>query len=106
MNQQPLHQDQRCSRCNAPAAWLVSVPYSPERPAGRVLLNCATCRTQDDPGGVVIPLDLVNASPDSVLGFLYRNRYTESDPHMLATMSGLPEGPWVTIAQAALNSTP
>ena len=93
-----------CNRCGDSAAtWLVTMRH-PGNPAGRLLAYCDDCReNRDGPVHVAIPYSIVRAVPDLVLGALYEQHLTESDPDVAAEVVGVAPGAWTEVARRVLT---
>lgn len=91
-----------CMRCGDPALWLVTHPQDQSGSAistGRVLVYCESCR-HDRPVAVAVPLTVLDRDPDLVLGAIYEEGYTRSDPTTVAEFTGAStRGRWFEIAQ-------
>lgn len=96
--------DVSCSRCGASAVtWLVTMRH-PGSPAGRMLAYCDDCREdRDGPVHVAIPYAIVREAPDLVLGALYEQHLTESDPDVAADVIGVAPGAWTEVARSVLT---
>lgn len=94
----------RCSRCGAPASWVVTLRYGPTSSAGRLLIHCDRCRGEMAAQlGTVLPLTMVAEDPETVLTLLYRSGATDSDPGMVAEIVGVATGAWSDTAAMLLD---
>jgi len=98
--------DPNCNRCGTgEPTWLVTMRYIPNGRAGRLLAYCDRCREdRAEHVYVAIPYEIVRQAPDLVLGTLYEQQLTESEPHTAADVIGIAPGVWTTQAEGLLRA--
>lgn len=92
-----------CSRCGAPADWLVAVLYGSATQAGRLLVYCETCRREfENRIGAALPVSVLEIDAETALSMLYRSGATLSDPQGAADVLPAPPGRWMDLAAGAI----
>jgi len=95
-----------CSACGDAAVWFVTIPYSTEEKAGRALAYCSDCRrSRLALVDVAIPIPVLMADQDLVLGLLYELGFVATDPEALVEVLGLTRGAWTRVGEAAIEAS-